>query len=106
MQDRTSANSMKVLLQRTAGPYIRVKRVTLVRSRRLRNVRFAPKATGLLRGNELPLCAISRHMHCTKFEDSVPSSVQTSTVDDKVMAARTLRATNRSIQLRRVHLEF
>jgi hypothetical protein len=25
MQDRTSANSMKVLLQRTAGPYIRVK---------------------------------------------------------------------------------
>jgi hypothetical protein len=24
MQDRTSANSMKVLLQRTAGPYIRV----------------------------------------------------------------------------------
>jgi hypothetical protein len=26
MQDRTTANSMKVLLQRTAGPYIRVKR--------------------------------------------------------------------------------
>jgi hypothetical protein len=25
MHDRTSANSMKVLLQRTAGPYIRVK---------------------------------------------------------------------------------
>jgi hypothetical protein len=24
MQDRPSANSMKVLLQRTAGPYIRV----------------------------------------------------------------------------------
>jgi hypothetical protein len=32
--------------------------------------------------------------------------VQTSSVDDKVMAGRTLRATNRSIQLRRVHLEF
>src|SRR5262245_64581893 len=27
MQDRTSANSMKVLLQRTAGPYIWVNRV-------------------------------------------------------------------------------
>ena len=27
MQDRTSANSMKVLLQRTAGPYMWVNRV-------------------------------------------------------------------------------
>jgi hypothetical protein len=42
--------------------------------------------------------------HCTKFgEDSVPSSVQTSSVDDQVTAGRTLRATN---PMRRVHLEF
>jgi hypothetical protein len=44
MQDRPSANSMKVLLQRTAGPYIRVRCVTSARSRRARNVRYVPKA--------------------------------------------------------------
>jgi hypothetical protein len=31
-----------------------------------------PRATELLHRNELPLCAISRHMHCTKFEGSRP----------------------------------
>jgi hypothetical protein len=40
MQDRTSPNSMKVLLQRTAGPYIRVKRFGSTRPRCTRNVRF------------------------------------------------------------------
>src|SRR6266436_1706897 len=40
MQDRTSANSTKVLLQRTAGPYMWVKRVASTRSRCARHVRF------------------------------------------------------------------
>jgi hypothetical protein len=45
--------------------------------------------------------------HCTKFgEDSIPSSVQTSSVDNKVTAGRTLPATNAINSLRRVHLEF
>jgi len=40
MQDRTSANSMKVLLQRTAGPYIGVTRGL---RRLLDHVRFTPE---------------------------------------------------------------
>jgi hypothetical protein len=44
MQDRTSANSMKVLLQRTAGPYIRVKSVENDRRDVAALVRTAPKA--------------------------------------------------------------
>jgi hypothetical protein len=45
MQDRTSANSMKVLLQRTAGPYIWVNRDRTVGGEAASYVRFAPKAT-------------------------------------------------------------
>src|SRR5262245_9645631 len=41
MQDRTSANSMKVLLQRTAGPYMWVRSVASGRSRRSWHVRYA-----------------------------------------------------------------
>jgi len=37
MQDRTSAVSIKVLLQRTAGPYIGVKRFTSTHPRCARN---------------------------------------------------------------------
>ena len=44
MQDRTSANSMKVLLQRTAGPYIWVIRDQGHRGPAALDVRFAPKA--------------------------------------------------------------
>src|SRR5262245_5714276 len=44
MQDRTSANSMKVLLQRTAGPYIWVKLDRIGRGDTPINVRSAPKA--------------------------------------------------------------
>ena len=41
------------------------------------------------------LCAISRHMQCSKFsEDSAPSSAGTSSVVDKVKIGRTLRVTN------------
>jgi hypothetical protein len=43
MQDRTSANSMKVLLQRTAGPYIWVMSDRRGRSRTIMYVRFAPR---------------------------------------------------------------
>jgi hypothetical protein len=35
----------EVLLQRTAGPYIRVKRFTSTRHRHSPDVRFGPKAT-------------------------------------------------------------
>jgi hypothetical protein len=44
MQDRTSANSMKVLLQRTAGPYIGVKSGGAGRGEPVDHVRTAPKA--------------------------------------------------------------
>ena len=44
MQDRKSAVSIKVLLQRTAGPYIRVNRYRSTRRRRPRNVRFTPNS--------------------------------------------------------------
>jgi hypothetical protein len=57
MQDRTSANSMKVLLQRTAGPYIRVIRDRSIRRARLRHVRFAPKADKRADVSLSPLCA-------------------------------------------------
>jgi hypothetical protein len=43
MQDRTSANSMKVLLQRTAGPYIRVIRVGSDQGQLQTEVRSTPK---------------------------------------------------------------
>jgi hypothetical protein len=44
MQDRTSANSMKVLLQRTAGPYIWVKLDRVGESENLIFVRYAPNS--------------------------------------------------------------
>jgi hypothetical protein len=44
MQDRTSANSMKVLLQRTAGPYIWVKSGGNDRENAPAHVRFAPES--------------------------------------------------------------
>ena len=44
MQDRTSANSMKVLLQRTAGPYIRVIHYMCDPSRGPVYVRFTPNS--------------------------------------------------------------
>src|SRR5215475_329028 len=44
MQDRTSANSMKVFLQRTAGPYMWVIFVRPARSRRSRHIRFTCKS--------------------------------------------------------------
>jgi hypothetical protein len=44
MQDRTSANSMKVLLQRAAGPYIRVNSVGSNQAAASSDVCFAPKA--------------------------------------------------------------
>src|SRR5262245_33692207 len=44
MQDRTSANSMKVLLQRTAGPYIWVNSVGDRRRHTAAHVRFAPES--------------------------------------------------------------
>jgi hypothetical protein len=59
MQDRTSANSMKVLLQRTAGPYIRVNRVGSILRPRSRHVCFAPKADKEASMALSPLCAIS-----------------------------------------------
>src|SRR5260370_14463625 len=49
MQDRTSANSMKVLLQRTAGPYIWVIRV---RSTQRSSAR-SRKASGIVRPRTL-----------------------------------------------------
>ena len=57
MQDRTSANSMKVLLQRTAGPYIWVIFDRSSRLRRLRNVCFAPIASKVLQGGQTSLSA-------------------------------------------------
>src|SRR6516165_8322618 len=42
MQDRTPASSMKVLLQRTAGPYIWVNRDRTVGGEAASYVRFAP----------------------------------------------------------------
>jgi hypothetical protein len=45
VEERTSANSMKVLLQRTAGPYIRVISDRGGPSHTTVHVRFAPKAT-------------------------------------------------------------
>jgi hypothetical protein len=57
MQDRTSANSMKVLLQRTAGPYIRVILVRPRWSQRSRHVRFAPIASVIWHHSEVtPFC--------------------------------------------------
>src|SRR6516165_2572235 len=44
MQDRKSAVSIKVLLQRTAGPYIWVNRFTSTSPGRPRNVRFTPNS--------------------------------------------------------------
>ena len=44
MQDRTSANSMKVLLQRAAGPYIGVNLDRGGRSHNMVHVRFAPQS--------------------------------------------------------------
>jgi hypothetical protein len=44
MQDRTSTNSMKVLLQRTAGPYIGVKSAEGDRDERAGHVWIAPEA--------------------------------------------------------------
>ena len=44
MQDRTSANSMKVLLQRAAGPYIWVNSVGSNQAAASSDVCFAPKA--------------------------------------------------------------
>ena len=52
MQDRTSANSMKVLLQRTAGPYI------------------GSKAEKLDPSIRCPLCAKSTHRDESRRDES------------------------------------
>jgi hypothetical protein len=57
MQDRTSANSIKVLLQRTAGPYMWVIRVTSVRSRRSGMSAMPPIATEAVPRKEASRCA-------------------------------------------------
>jgi hypothetical protein len=57
MQDRTSANSMKVLLQRTAGPYIQVIHDRGSQGQRPKHVRLAPKADKQADVSLSPLCA-------------------------------------------------
>ena len=59
MQDRTSANSIKVLLQRTAGPYIWVKSALERQREPTGHVRFAPKADKQADVSLSPLCAKS-----------------------------------------------
>jgi predicted NUDIX family NTP pyrophosphohydrolase len=59
MQDRTSAVSIKVLLQRTAGPYIWVNRDRDGWSPATAHVRFTPKADKTADAGLGPLCAIS-----------------------------------------------
>jgi hypothetical protein len=57
MQDRSSANSMKVLLQRTAGPYIRVNRVGLSKPTASANVSYGSNSVQLPQQRELTLSA-------------------------------------------------
>src|SRR6516164_3046762 len=64
MQDRTSANSMKVLLQRTAGPYIGSGADI---TRLLSNVRFTPQSGQSADMLVCPLSANSDITRCSKF---------------------------------------
>src|SRR6516162_6253568 len=66
MQDRTSANSMKVLLQRTAGPYIWVICDRGGRSHMIVHVRFAPKADKQQTVWLRPLCAMCGRLRVGK----------------------------------------
>src|SRR5262245_48275503 len=81
MQDRTSANSMKVLLQRTAGPYIWVNCVGGDPSGRLAYVRFAPASGQIADISSCPLSAISDLMPCSEnaplFDHLVGGNEQT-----------------------------
>jgi len=57
MQDRTSCQLEEVLLQRTAGPYIGVKRVASTRRDVPAMSASHPITTNLVRHNEPALCA-------------------------------------------------
>jgi len=75
MQDRTSANSMKVLLQRTAGPYIWVNHDRCGRSHATMYVRCCPKADKRADVSLSPLCAKTGLMHRSKlFARLVPAA--------------------------------
>jgi hypothetical protein len=86
MQDRTSANSMKVLLQRTAGPYMWVIRDRSLQSQRSIHVRFAPKADKRGDTSLSPLSAISgpeqtqQHAVRGRQSYSITSSAATSSL--------------------------
>src|SRR5215475_16090275 len=63
MQDRTSANSMKVLLQRAAGPYIRGQKRKS--SERANVFRFTPESGQTADASGCPLCAMTGLMRCS-----------------------------------------